>query len=190
MSNKTTKAYRFFPADKDSIAILHQRAEACARHVEEEKTDDIGIPYIKFRLSQNELYGIEFKSTKGVIQAANIKKPPCVPSVICGVINYHGMLLGVIDLEQLLNLKPTSKDKDPAMKHNIIIVSSSPMTVGMAVGEIEMSDSYKPDGLNESLLSEIDIQNAFLKGIDKGKVSIINVEKVLASLKITEGGVS
>lgn len=187
MNKKKTKAYMFIPDDADAKAIMHRRALICAETHENETVVNTGCPYIKFRLGLNELYGIEFSSAKGTLQTTNLRKPPNVSPVICGLINYQGKLIGVIDLEMMLNIQ--SEEKDVKKVRDIIIVSSEKMIVGMSVGEIEMSDSYLEGSLTDSLLSHSDIQQGFIKGIDKGKISILNVDKLLASVKITEGEV-
>lgn len=175
------------PSDADEKKILHQRAVIFSAESKIKEGDEANSPYIKFRLSEHELYGIEFSFANSVLRVESVKKPPCVPPVVCGVINYQGKLIGVFDLEKILNLKTKNRETNQAC--NIIVVNSGLVIIGMLVGEIEMSDSYQTATLAESILGQSDIEHGFIKGIDKGKISILDVEKILKSLT-TEGAVS
>lgn len=188
MTKRMPKAYTLIPTGDDARRVLHQRAADLAKIQDQHEDNRLAVPYVKFRLGKNELYGVEFASTKGVIRVANLKRPPCVPSTITGLINYQGKLIGVIDMENLLNIK--SGKRDDGVMGNVIVVYTGHMTVGLLVNEIEMIDDYVEGLLSDSILSEADIQNGFIKGVDKGRVSILNIEKILASIKVVEGGVS
>ena len=190
MNKTTTKASTYMPVDVDTKKILRERAETYALQKGVIDEVETGVLYIKFTLGNNEIYGIEYRSADAVVKQANLKKPPCVSSDICGILNYQGKLIGVIDLEKILNIKPANEgNEDPHALSNIIIVTNSKIILGIKVGEISMSDTYKKELLSDALLSEADIERGYVKGVDKGKISIIDIDKLLSAIKITEGAV-
>jgi len=185
MNSILKNASSYLPTDDYMQKILHERAVSLAAHVDEEKSINHAIPYIRFKIGGDAQYGVEYSYTKGVAKQTHFKKLACVPAVICGLMNCQGKIVGVVDLEKLLGL-PEKAEKNNAV-HHVIVLSVGDMMLGIKVGEIEMSDAFDTDSLAKAKFFEMANEQAFIKCIDKGRVSILNVESIFSSINAVVG---
>ena len=70
--------------------------------------------YLSFRLG-NEMYAAHVSNTLKILQLSEITKVPNAPSNMKGVINHHGNVLPVIDLNQTFGLDETQKQTTPVL---------------------------------------------------------------------------
>jgi len=91
--------------------------------------------YLSFRLGK-EIFAAHVSSTLKILQLSDITKVPNAPANMKGVINHHGNVLPVVDLNQTLGLPETEYGKNTC----IIILSvgedSDKSIVGAIVDEV------------------------------------------------------
>lgn len=173
-------------ADEGGRALLKKRAEELARHPEEE---DLAVrePFIHFRLGRSEEYGVPHGVVDEVISVATIARVPCAPPAIAGVINRRGQMLPVVDLRQFFGLTfgPTfglAAEPRPSSAVDVIVISAASMTVGVCVDELLGIAEYRVDALSTVLPSQGSLDRSHVLGLFGGRVTILNIEKILADL--------
>ena len=168
-------------ADEDSRALLKKRAEELARRPEEE---DLAVrePFIHFRLGRSEEYGVPHGVVDEVISVTTIARVPCAPPAIAGVINRRGQMLPVVDLRQFFGLAIGPAEPRPGSAVAIIVISAAGMTVGVCVDELLGISEYRVDALSTGLPSQGSLDRSHMLGLFGGRVTILNIEKILADL--------
>lgn len=179
--NRDIDAAQLMPTDSDSLYSLENRAKSFAQPLGGEQSVSDYQDYIRFRLGDNEFYGIPYEYVEQIISAERLTKVPCTPDYIGGVINWRGLLLSVIDIGKLFH----ASYKNPPTQSSIIVVSDDNMTVGMLVDEIEENDVFSPSQLEAALLTGQVNNIAFVKGIFNGRVTILDVGNILSDKQIT-----
>lgn len=166
----------FMPKDQETYDVLRKRSQlfSIAHEVDTEQRTSL-INYIRFKLGQNEFYGIPYDKIKEVINTYLLTHVPKLPPYIAGVINLRGTLIAVINLKTLFSI-PNSETTDNAQ---IIVVYKENTVVGMLVDTIIGNDVYEPSSLDLPILSQ-SIKQEFIVGINDGDTAIINIDTILA----------
>lgn len=174
-------AYQFMPKDDVARKILAERASLNALEKHDNATQKNGLPYIKFSLGSDEIYGIPFNCTKGVVDSSEYVKPPCTSNIISGVINFRGLLVSIIDLRALLSVESTAGTKGPL----ILVADNKNLTYALSVNQINGSDQYFTDDefVQTHLMSKGRV-SGFISGIHKGSVAILDVNAIISSIKV------
>lgn len=172
--NKASAA-DFMPQGEVEKQILVKRANQLAK-IEINKAEQESLTkYIRFRLGQNEVYGIPYEKTKEVMNNRLLTRMPNVPLVVAGVINRRGALIAVIDLKKVFHITAVEEEKSKY----IIIVTGGDMVVGILVDDIEGSDVYNSSLLDPPVVSQ-EIPPEYILGINQGNTTIINIDSILA----------
>lgn len=165
------------PTQKDIEDILRARAKNLAENRPDREAKKNKINYIRFRLGNNEYYGIPYSMTKEIIHHTIPTKVPFTPEYICGVINCRGTLLPVFDFKKLFHIQALG-----TANMHIILITSHQITVGVLVDNIEGNDSYEPSELDPMIASD-SINPNYILGLHNGITAIINVNAILADAK-------
>lgn len=181
---KKISAADFLPKDEISQQILLERARLLAKEQINKDEQESLTKYIRFKLGQNELYGIPYEKTNEIIDNTLLTRVPHVPFFVAGVINRRGTLLAVIDLKKLFRLPIT---EEVGNKYIIIVHTLNNMVIGILVDYIDESDVYNPSLLDPAISSQ-GIASQYILGIHEGRTAIINIETMLAdpSLHLTK----
>ena len=165
-------------ADEGSRALLRKRAEELARRPEEE---DLAVrePFVHFRLGRSEEYGVPHGVVEEVVSVTTIARVPCAQPAIAGVINRRGQMLPVVDLRQFFGLAAEPRPSDAT---SIVVISAAGMTVGVCVDELLGISEYRVDALSNVLPSQGSLDRSHVLGLFGGRVTILNIEKILADL--------
>lgn len=182
MKNKNGQVYAasLIPTDIQSMNVMRQRAKQLSKvelikHVEHEEVD-----YIKFKLGDNELYGIPFQSVKEVINDFNMTSVPRARSYVAGVMNWRGSLLTLLDLKKYFNFNISSNQSYCC----ILVVSSQNTTMGILTDTIVGSDQYNSAMLEPALLTNGHIETDMVIGLHQGMTTIINVDEVIRKINV------
>lgn len=177
--NLTEQASFFMPDDQYSAEILLKRANQLAQQADIVE-DKVTINFIRFRLGNNEHYGISYQTIQEVIDDLTITKLPYVNECIAGIINYRGALLTILDLNQFFHIP---KD-DTNLKKYVIVVNIKNISVGLLVDDIEGIDAYEKEKLNNNIAYHGIINTRYLYGIHQGNTTILNIETILPDLQL------
>jgi purine-binding chemotaxis protein CheW len=163
----------------DKTTLLKMRADELSQDLENEESDADYIHIIEFILMQDK-YGIEADYVKEVYPLKNLKKIPCTPPHIVGVVNFHGQILPVVDLKVVMELPPSELDR----RSTVIILSSELMEFGILADALIGNNHVPTSSLQTSLSNMSDIQEEYFKAITTEKTLILNGAKILNDTKL------
>ncbi len=107
------------------------------------KTDS----YLTFKLT-NELYAISVSQTIKILQLSEITHVPNAPDSMKGVINHHGNVLPVIDLNQTIGLPETQRTKNTCIVILSVSTQSREVSFGAIVDEVLTVESIADDQIS------------------------------------------
>lgn len=168
------------PKDSGSQHILSERAKHLSIPIFEKLESIDNTNYVRFKLGQNEQYGIPYHYINEVILNKAPTKVPYTADSVVGVINRHGVLISVLDLKKLFQVKKLVDDKNS----QLVVVSAMDITAAILVDTIEGSDTYDSMTLSPSLQFKGSIQPDYVVGLHHGTIVIINIEKLLSDLQV------
>lgn len=173
---KILSATDLFPKSVEDQRVLRARAEHYAKKIQQVSETTAATSYIRFKISENEYYGIPYQFAKEVIHYINITKVPRVPDFVAGVINRRSTLMTVLDLKNLFH---TSKN-EYSNNSFIIIVQYKHLIVGILADSMEGSASYSNESLDPPIASEGILKPEYILGLHNGQTAIINIEVLLS----------
>lgn len=177
---KKTLARDLLPRDPALLDVLKTRARKLAQAVEtaaQQQTDQ----FLRFRLGPSEWYGIPYNHLEEIIYANNIARVPCTPAFVAGVVNRHGELLPVLDLQQFFRTQSADRDEQA----RIVVVCSHGTKVGLLVDLVEGNEKYDPAALAAPIVSDGVSNIDYVQGIYQGKVTVLNIAALLADPALT-----
>ncbi len=184
VGRQSERVVTLMPQSPVEQRILRERAEVLARPEQEDADEAVGELFVCFRLGSSELYGIPYRYAEEVMYVGEITKIPCTPAMIAGAVNRRAELLTVLDLKQFFR----TQGGDYGDEARIVVVSGAGMTVGLLADAVEGDDRYQPSRLAKPLPSDGVSNLEIVKGIHRGKVTIIDVEALLGdpALRVEE----
>jgi len=140
--------------------------------------------YLSFRLGK-EIFAAHVSSTLKILQLSDITKVPNAPANIKGVINHHGNVLPVVDLNQTLGLPETEYGKNTCIVILSIGEDSDKSIVGAIVDEVLnvediVNDQISPPpslGNNNAMDT---ISGVFKK--DDNFIMILNIDNIFKEI--------
>ncbi len=166
---------QLMPQSPEDKRILRERADSLAQKETSAIDKSTWEPFICFRLGTSELYGIAHRYAEAVIRFTRITRVPSTPAAIAGVINRHSELLTVLDMKQLFNVEGNV----PSQEARVIIASFAGTTVGILVDAVLGEDYYQASNLGTALPSDGISNLAYVEGIHKGRITLINMQRLL-----------
>ena len=169
------------PHSREDKNILRERAAELAKLESDDQETVEAETFIRFRLGKSEEYGITHDHAEEIIDPGYITPVPCTPAVVMGIVNRRGDLLTVLDLKQLFKMEHT-ESTDAA---RVVVVSNGAVTLGIFTDEILGENSFESLQLADPLPSH-GVQNIqHVKGIFEGKVTILDMEVLIADEALT-----
>lgn len=179
-ATKKTLARDLLPHDPALLTILKARTQALAQKAKAAAQELTG-QFLRFRLGPSEWYGIPYDYLEEIIYAANIARVPCTPAFVAGVVNRHGELLPVLDLQQFFRTQHADRDEQT----RIVVVSSHGMKVGLLVDAVEGNEKYDAAALAAPIMSDGVSNISHVQGIWQGQVTVLNIAALLADPALT-----
>jgi purine-binding chemotaxis protein CheW len=163
---------------EDLRALFRKRARILGEVPAEEELGE-KISALSFTLG-GELYGIELKHLAETRRATPLRRLPCAPPHLVGVMNLRGELVPVVDLGPILGL---GQKETPATLPAVLILSVQGGKLALAVDHINDIVTFAAKELKPPPLS-LDAERAiFIRGeylIDRQALSLLEMEKVVA----------
>lgn len=136
--------------------------------------------YLCFKLGK-ELFATDVKNTIKILQLTDITDVPGSPDNMAGLINHHGNILPVYDLNQDMNFNKSNYDKNTC----VIILNENEKNIGLIVNEVLSVESIKDEdikpapsiGENKKLTN---IEGIFQK--NENFVMVLDTKNILNSL--------
>lgn len=127
-----------------------------------------------------ELYGIETRFTRQVMEVPRIVRVPRISPFILGIINLRGQLTSVIDLRRLFGLREAPRTSE----NRIVVVRSGDMATGILVEQVLEILEIPAGEIEPPLASLPGIQKKFIIGQSiQGQrlLILLDVDRLLAS---------
>lgn len=170
-------------AAPDSDAILRARARGYARETAAMQQGILEREDLVLFSLGSDTYGIECNEIEEVIPLQNLVALPHTNKGIMGISSLRGILFAVIDLKRILNI-PAS---DLTTMHRVLMIRHDTFKVGFLVDSVQGMRSFCRSELQE-LPSEVhDRSRAYLHGLAKGNVLLLNAAKVLEDPLVSGG---
>jgi len=168
------------PKSKQSQRILLERAALLAKKRDDEQSRGGHDSYLLFRLGPSELYGIQWHYLVEVMPGRPLNAVPGAPACIIGLFNRRGKILSALNIAELIDLP----DRGDEERGEMIVVQAAGIMVGIVVNQLMGSQSYDPAHLEPPLAGfKKRAHGSYVHGIDQGKVTLLNLEKLLQHLQ-------
>lgn len=165
------------PAERKNI--LRTRAQALARESQEVEAARDEINVVEFLLAY-ETYGVESLYVREVYPLKEFTSLPCTPPFVLGIINIHGQILSVIDLKKFFDLP----DKGLTDLNKVIVVHDENMAFGLLADAILGMRAIPLRDMQASLPTLTGIREAYLKGVTRERLVILDASKLLSDQKL------
>jgi purine-binding chemotaxis protein CheW len=176
---RTVLEHGVTPTPEEQKHILRARAQALAREPQREEATREALEVVEFLLAY-ETYGVESSYVCGVYPLKAFTPLPCIPPFILGIINIRGQILSVIDLKKFFDLPA----KGLTDLNKVIVVHDEHMAFGILADTILGVRSIALDGIQPSLPTLTGIRAAYLKGVTRERMVILDAGKLLADNKM------
>jgi purine-binding chemotaxis protein CheW len=157
-------------------AILRARAEQLARPPEAEAQGTHILEILEFTLGK-ERFAFASSCVREVFPLTEITPLPGLPAHVLGVVNVRGRILSVMDIRRLLefgNIGLTNLNK-------AIILHHGDMELAVLADEVTGVYAIDVDEGQHTLPTLSISQEAYLYGVTKDRVVVLDAEKLLAS---------
>jgi len=166
-------------SSEEVARILRERAKALARPPEEAAPATEMIALLVFLLA-GERFGLEMTHVQEVLPLRELIPVPCTPAFVCGVINYRGRILTVLDLRRLLNLPGTN-----ATEHNrVILAAAGGMTFGIAAETIDGTLSVQTRKMAPPPEALTGLRLAITRGITEELITVLDLDTMARTPEI------
>jgi purine-binding chemotaxis protein CheW len=157
-------------------AILRARAEQLARPPQAETQGTHILEILEFTLGK-ERFAFASSCVREVFPLTEITPLPGLPAHVLGVVNVRGRILSVMDIRRLLefgNIGLTNLNK-------AIILHHKDMELAVLADEVTGVYAIDVDEGQHTLPTLSISQEAYLYGVTKDRVVVLDAEKLLAS---------
>jgi purine-binding chemotaxis protein CheW len=155
------------------------RAIAMAQEPEQNNDASMTVQLITFILA-GENYGIESAYVREVFPLKDFTPLPGVASYILGVVNIRGQILPVVDLKKFFNLP----ERGIGELNKIIILQNDHMEFGILTDIVQGTQTIDINEIKNIPPSISGIGEAYLKGVTKENLIVLNAGKLLSDKSI------
>lgn len=142
--------------------------------------------YLSFRLGK-EIYAAHVSRTLKILQLSEITKVPNAPRNMKGVINHHGNVLPVIDLNQTFGLDETEKTKNTCIIILSVDKDDEQVNIGAIVDEVLHVDEIYADQISEApslgKANSLEHLSGVFKKDDKF-IMILDINKIFEDIEL------
>jgi purine-binding chemotaxis protein CheW len=168
------------PGPEEKQKILRARARLLAAGGKGEATSAQSLLEVAEFSLGSEHYGIELSHIREIHPLSEFTSLPCTPAFVLGLVNVRGQILSIINIKKLFDLP----EKGLTDLNKVIIVHDHHMELGILADAILGVRSIALEELHPSLPTLTGIRAAYLKGITKESLVVLDVEKILADERI------
>jgi len=142
--------------------------------------------YLCFKLG-NEFFAADVRSTLKILQLSEITKVPHAPTNMKGVINHHGNVLPVVDLNQTLELPISEVGSNTC----IIIMSvggeKETISIGAIVDEVLSVEEIADDSIKDPPTMGGNHKLDYIKGVFENNdlfVMVLDIDKIFENTSL------
>jgi len=138
--------------------------------------------YLTFHL-ENELYAVDVKGVREVLEVPRITKIPRMPTFVKGVINLRGSVVPVIDLRLKLELPDTQQTEETSIIILEIDHMDEELMIGAFVDSVSEVIEIEQESIEPAPKFSTSINTEFIQGIGKLNeefIIILNTSRVFS----------
>lgn len=181
MVNGQKPASELMPHSDEARSILQARAKLLAKQ-ENDKVQNNGSAFIRFKFSDDEDYGIPYQFVQEVLPNTDLAIPPFKPDFVAGVLNWRGSLITIVDLIRFFY--PESVTYQQNSHQFIIVIEAAQITLGILVPQIEGTSVYQPNHLAMPLALTKAVKTKYILGLHQAMTALIQVETLVSDLSL------
>lgn len=136
--------------------------------------------YLCFKLGK-EFFAANVKSTLKILQLSEITKVPQAPSNMKGLINHHGNVLPVVDLNQTLELPITEASASSCIVILSVGTEKDNINIGAIVDEVLSVEEIYDENIKDPPSIGGNNKLDYIKGVFENKeqfVMILDIDKI------------
>ncbi len=163
---------------EDLSELFRERARILSEVPAEEESGE-KISALSFELG-GELYGIALKHLAETRRGTPLRRLPCAPPHLAGVMNLRGELIPVIDLGPILGI---GQKEIPATLSAVLVISVPAGKLALAVDRVKDIVGFPAKELKPPPLSLEPERAVFIQGeylIERRALSLLDMEKIVA----------
>jgi purine-binding chemotaxis protein CheW len=157
--------------------ILKERAKRLAQPLVETIGEQLHV--FQF-ISKNQNYALESAFISEVAPLVQMRPLPGVPPFVLGVINLHGRIIAVLDLQSIMRITPTQ----PTIAANVIILQGVSSEFGLLAEEIIGFVSIPIAKLQLPLPSTSSSGVTYVEGVTTDGIVFLSAEKLLLDISL------
>lgn len=167
------------PTPEEEKKILRARAKALSRESRVEEAAPGNLEVVEFLLAY-ERYGIESSYVREVCPLKELTPLPCTPPFVRGITSIRGQILSVLDLKRFFGLP----ERGLTDLNQVILLHQDSMEFGLLADAILGVRSIPTAEIQPSLPTLTGIREAYLKGVTRERVVILDAGKLLSDKKM------
>ncbi|MCX8083513.1 MAG: chemotaxis protein CheW [Calditerrivibrio sp.] len=152
------------------------------------KDTNTTITALTFTLN-NEIFALDIKSVKEVLDYIKITKVPRTPDYMLGVINLRGNVAPVVDLKMKFGMPPSEKTVDTCIIIVEVDIDGVKTTVGIMADSVKEVVDFDSSHIEEAPKIGLNLNIDFIKGMAKKDdefVIVLDIDKVFSVEEIGE----
>lgn len=163
------------PSAEHVDRILRDRAQRLAAPMQSDEETGEQIEVVEFLLAQ-ERYGIESRFVREVYPLDSLAPIPCVPDYVVSIANIRGEVISIVDIRKFFDLP----ERGLTDLNKIIVLQDGRMVFGILADAITGVRRLPIQELQSSLPTLTGIRDAYLKGVDRNRVAILDGARLLS----------
>lgn len=141
------------------------------------------ITALTFKLN-DEVFALDIKSVKEVLDYTKITKIPQTPDYMLGVINLRGNVAPVVDLKMKFNMPPSERTVNTCIIIVEVEIEGKSHIVGILADSVKEVVEFDVKGIEEAPTIGLNIDIDFIRGIAKKDdefVIILDINKIFST---------
>jgi purine-binding chemotaxis protein CheW len=167
------------PSAEEKQRIFRMRAKSLAVEPVKQAIAGMTMDVVSFLLA-DETYGIELGFVREIHPLKAFTPLPCTPAFVLGLVNLRGQILSVINLKKFFEIP----EKGLTELNKIIVLQRDDMEFGILADVVLGVQSVPRDHIQPGLATLTGIREAYLKGITRERLVILNGERILSDKNI------
>ncbi len=164
--------------EEDVLIILDHRAETLARSAEERERFESTLNALRFRLG-GEWYAIPIQQVQAIRLMTTVTPVPCVPSYYVGVVNLHGRITSVLDLQVFLGLASDHHEHN-LNSQNLIVARSGRIELAILADEVDDTMDIPLERMEDAPSNLLERHNRALAGMMPDGLLVLDVEALFS----------
>ena len=124
-----------------------------------------------------EVYGLEIDAIQEVIEDLSLHHVPLAEGVLKGAVNFHGQILAVIDLPELLGFKGDQRD------HRRVVLTPEFKSMVLSVSRVERIVRLDLSSLQPAPAEAGDSAIRGVASLDETMINLLDIDKVINQLE-------